>query len=145
MRGRGVQRGRSSIRRSGKTNLALGGPMSQLTCTHRLALLLGLLVLFPVGVWAQAPQAYITNLDDNTVSVIDTASNAAPAIVHVGLFPFGVAVTPDGAHVYVTNQGGGNVSVIATASNTVTATVSVGVSPSGVAVTPGGTRGYVAN
>ena len=47
--------------------------MSQLTFTHRLALLLALLVLFPVGAWASAPQAYITNLNDNTVSVIDLA------------------------------------------------------------------------
>src|SRR6266513_240416 len=118
--------------------------MSNLKITHRLALLLGVLVLSPV-VWAGAPQAYITNLNDGTVSVIDTASNTVMATVPVGLFPIGVAVTPDGAHVYVANQGGGNVSVIATASNTVTATVTVGPSPTGVAVTPDGTRVYVAN
>src|SRR5207249_12237544 len=79
------------------------------------------------------------------VSVIDTPRNTVTATVPVGLFPFGVAVTPDGAHVYVANQGGGNVSVIATASNTVTATVTVGVSPTGVVVTPDGARVYVAN
>src|SRR6267143_604410 len=145
MRGRGVQRGRSSIRRSGKTNLALGGSMSKLTCTHRLALLLGLLVLFPVGVWAQAPQAYITNLSDNTVSVIDTASNIVTATVPVGNFPNGVAVTPDGAHLYVANVFGNTVSVIDTATNTVTATVKVGLIPWGVAVTPDGAHVYVAN
>src|SRR5438105_15446977 len=103
--------------------------MSPLTFTPRLALLLGLLVLLPVGVWAQAPQAYITNRDDSTVSVIDTASNTVTATVTVGGSPNGVAVTPDGAHVYVANGYDGRVAVIATASNTVNATVTVGMFP----------------
>jgi len=103
--------------------------MSHLTFTHRLALLLGVLVLSPV-VWAGAPQAYITNLNDNTVSVIDTASNTVTATVPVGNFPNGVAVTPDGAHVYVANVVDGTVSVIDTASNAATATVDVGCSHS---------------
>src|SRR5204862_426098 len=118
--------------------------MSNLKITHRLALLLGVLVLSPV-VWAGAPQAYITNLNDNTVSVIDTASNTVTATVPVGTFPNGVAVTPDGAHVYVANVLDGTVSVIDTASNTVTATVPVGLFPFGVAVTPDGAHVYVAN
>ncbi len=119
--------------------------MSPLTCTHRLALLLGLLVLFPVEVWAQAPRAYITNLSANTVSVIDTATNTVAATVPVGNFPNGVAVTPDGARVYVANVFGNTVSVIDTATNTVTATVRVGLNPLGVAVTPDGAHVYVVN
>src|SRR6266480_4783027 len=118
--------------------------MSNLKITHRLALLLGVLVLSPV-VWAGAPQAYITNLNDGTVSVIDTASNTVMATVPVGNFPNGVALTPDGAHVYVANVVDGTVSVIETAGNTVTATVPVGLFPFGVAVTPDGAHVYVAN
>jgi len=118
--------------------------MSHLKFTHRLALLLGVLVLSPVA-WARAPQAYITNLNDNTVSVIDTASNTVTATVQVGKFPNGVAVTPDGAHVYVANVLDGTVSVIDTATNTVTATVTVGMVPWGVAATPDGAHVYVAN
>ena len=84
--------------------------MSHLKFTHRLALLLALLILFPVGAWARAPQAYITNFIDNTVSVIDTATNTVTAPpVPVGQFPQGVAVTPDGKYVYVVNQGDGTV------------------------------------
>jgi YVTN family beta-propeller protein len=119
--------------------------MPQLTFTHRLALLLALLVLFPVGAWARAPQAYITNLNDSTVSVIDTASNTVTATVPVGNAPNGVAVTPDGAHVYVANVFDNTVSVIDTATNAVTATVTVGMFPFGMAVTPDGARVYVAN
>src|SRR5947207_164168 len=118
--------------------------MSNLKITHRLALLLGVLVLSPV-VWAGAPQAYITNLNDGTVSVIDTASKTVMATVPVGNFPNGVALTPDGAHVYVANVVDGTVSVIETAGNTVTATVPVGLFPFGVAVTPDGAHVYVAN
>src|SRR5205809_262398 len=118
-------------------------PMSHHKFTHRLALLLGVLVLSPV-VWAGAPQAYITNLNDGTVSVIDTAINRVTATVMVGVGPTGVAVTPDGARVYVANEGDGTVSVIDTATNDVT-TVTVGLFPFGVAVTPDGAHVYVAN
>src|SRR2546422_84433 len=122
--------------------------MSHLKFPHRLALLLGVLVLSPV-VWAGAPQAYITNFNDNTVSVIDTDTNRVMATVPVGSFPNGVAGTPDGARVYVANQGDGTVSVIDTAridtaSNGVE-TVTVGGGPVGVAVTPDGAHVYVGN
>src|SRR2546422_200615 len=131
--------------------------MSHLKFTHRLALLLALLILFPVGAWARAPQAYITNFIDNTVSVIDTATNTVTAPpVPVGQFPQGVAVPvgvirpdvavlPDGAHVSVGNFCSNTVSVIGTATNAVTATVMVGLNPEGIAVTPDGAHVYVGN
>ena len=90
--------------------------------------------------------AYVVNNVDNTVSVIDTATNTVVGTpISVGGLPNGVAITPDGTHAYVANAGGNTVSVIATATNTVVATVTVGNSPSGVAVTPDGTHAYVAN
>ena len=92
-----------------------------------------------------APFAYITNDGDNTVSVIDTATNTVTATVNVGSGPVGVAVTPDGTKVYVANGGSNNVSVIDTVTNTVTATVNVGSIPRGVATSPDGTKVYVAN
>jgi YVTN family beta-propeller protein len=49
---------------------------------------------------------------DNTVSVIDTASNTVVANDPVGGFPEGVATTPDGTHAYVTNVFDDSVSVI---------------------------------
>ena len=110
-----------------------------------LALLLGLLVLFPGGAEASGPWAYISNFSDGTVSVIDTATNTVTATVMVGAGPLGVAVTPDGAHVYVVNSGDNTVSVIATATNTVGAPVPVGACPFGVAVTPDGAHVYVTN
>ena len=44
------------------------------------------------------------SLYSNTVSVIDTVSNAVTATIHVGVTPFGVAITPNGRYAYITNQ-----------------------------------------
>jgi YVTN family beta-propeller protein len=116
------------------------------------ATLLGLLVLLVAfsGQPAQAaPFAYVTNVLDGTVSVVDTATPAVVATIPVGSFPSAVAVTPDGKHVYVANRGTGAVpgavSVIDTSSNAVVATVPVGINPTGVAITPDGTHAYVTN
>ena len=93
-----------------------------------------------------APFAYISNYSDNTVSVIDLATNTAaiPAIA-VGTSPIGVAINPAGTRAYVANHSSASVSVIDIASNTVVATVTVGVQPELLAVTPDGNSVYVAD
>jgi YVTN family beta-propeller protein len=69
---------------------------------------------------ALAQNAYITNANDSTVSVIDTATNTViGSPIPVGSAPEGVAVTPDGSTIYVANLGANTVSVIDTATNTV--------------------------
>ena len=70
-----------------------------------------------------AQNAYITNVLDNSVSVIDTTTNTVTATIPVGVRPEGAAVSPDGSRVYVTNFFDNTVSVIATTTNTVTATI----------------------
>src|SRR5258707_6039512 len=100
----------------------------------------------------RAQNAYITNQRSNTVSVIDTATNAVSATILVDINPFGVAVSPDGSKVYVTNAFSNTVSVIDTATNAVGATIPVGVTPGcrpspctmSVAVSPKGSKVYVA-
>ncbi|HEV2396450.1 MAG TPA: YncE family protein [Candidatus Sulfotelmatobacter sp.] len=77
---------------------------------------------------------YVSNLTDNTVSVIDGASDAVIATVAVGSFPEAIGVNPLTNLVYVANLLSGTVSVIDGTSNTVVATVSGVVSPFGVAV-----------
>jgi YVTN family beta-propeller protein len=102
----------------------------------------------PVGVAAtpDGSKVYVTIFDDNSMQVIDTATNTVVGSqITVGLQPEGVAVTPDGSKVYVTNFVSNSVSVIATATNTVIATIPVGNNPVGVAVTPDGSKVYVAN
>src|ERR1700730_9864150 len=89
--------------------------------------------------------AYVTNVRDNTVSVIDTATHPPVATITVGNTPVGVAVTPNGKHAWVTNEGSNSVSVIRTATNMVVATIPVGNFPTTVAFTPDGTLAYVTN
>ena len=66
---------------------------------------------------------FVTNEDDNTVSVIDETSNTVTHTISVGQRPYGVAVDPGTHTVYVTNGNSGTVSVIDEASNTVTHTM----------------------
>lgn len=96
-----------------------------------------------------APFAYVHSTNprsENTVSVIDTATDTVTAVIPgIGLAPYGVAVHPDGTRVYVANQyGGGTLSVIDATINTVVATVPMGEwGPWFVTAHPDGTRVYV--
>ena len=101
-----------------------------------------LLLCFGASATLAQTRAYVTNSQDNTVSVIDTATASVIATVPVGLSPSGVAVTPNGRFAYVANQLGSTVSVISAASNTVVATVPVGF-PRDIAITPNGAFAYV--
>jgi YVTN family beta-propeller protein len=87
-------------------------------------------------------RVYVTNAFDDTVSVIDAATNTVTATIGVGEGPTGVAVSPDGATAYVTGSNDTVVSVIDTATNTVTATITAG-SSTGAAVSPDGATAYV--
>jgi YVTN family beta-propeller protein len=99
---------------------------------------------------ALARDAYVTNFNGASVSVIDTATNtAATSTIPVGNAPAGLAITPDGSRAYVTNRFAGppgTVSVIDTATNAVVGTpIVVGNGPSAIAITPNGQFAYVAN
>jgi YVTN family beta-propeller protein len=123
---------------------SVSGRGTSLGYIRRQAVLLGavggLCLLRAPGAGA-APFAYVTNFDDGTVSVIDTATAAVTATIPVGRQPFGVAVHPSGRWAYVGNSFDGTTSVIDATTNTVVATVGAG--GQGVAVDPGGRWVYV--
>jgi YVTN family beta-propeller protein len=103
-------------------------------------------VSFSCSAQGFAQNAFITNSDSDTVSVIDIQTNKVIATIPVGVSPDGVAVTSDYRKVYVANfNEPGTVSVIDTATNAVTATIPVGFFPFGVAATPDGRKVYVNN
>ena len=92
----------------------------------------------------------VSGTEVGIVQVIDTATNSSNTTVPVGIFPIGVAVTPDGRKIYVTNGSLGvpanmTVSVIDAATATVTATIPVEgfFNPYAVAITPDGAKVYV--
>lgn len=88
----------------------------------------------------------VTNSADNTVSIVDTATNTVTATINVGTSPLGVAITPDGTRAYIANLGDGNfddfkasVSVVSLTTGTVIATVPMNYYPAQwVTVTPDG-------
>jgi YVTN family beta-propeller protein len=89
--------------------------------------------------------AYVTNVDDDTLSVIDEATNTVTATITVGGGPLTVAADPTTHVAYVTNGGNGTVSAINEATSTVTASIAVGHGPDGVAMDPTSHLAYVAN
>jgi len=122
--------------------------MVAIGATKRLRLSLAVLLVVGVCIGrptAQAQIAYVANGGSNSVSAIDTTSNAVAATVGVGTMPLGVAITPDGTRAYVTNSGDATVSVVDTAKNTVVDTIAVGFLPVGVSIAPDGARAYVTN
>ena len=75
-------------------------------------------------------RVYVANDGNNSVSVIDTATDTVTGSpIPLGNVPIGIAVTPDGRKVYVANSGDNSVSVIDASKNVVTVTIPVGEAP----------------
>lgn len=112
-------------------------------------MLLGLLLLFASLAFPQrahADFAYVANNGDDTISVIDLATNTVAATLPGGVGPFGVAITPDGNFAFVTNQGSDDVTVIETTNNTIVGgPIPVGNGPERIGFTPNGAFAYIAN
>jgi len=116
--------------------------------SYRIKITSVLLISFAVSLNAQ--YAYVANLGDNTISVVNLANNAVSTTIGVGVTPEGVALNPAGTLAFVTDFNGNNVSVINTVTNKVTGTIQVGppstpTSPYGVAFNPMGSWAYVTN
>jgi YVTN family beta-propeller protein len=89
--------------------------------------------------------AYVTNREDNTLSVIETATWTVTTTVPVGQLPLGVAVDPPGTLVYVTSFDDDTITMIDTRTHTVIGRVSAGPGPAGLAFNAAGTHLYVTN
>jgi YVTN family beta-propeller protein len=96
---------------------------------------------YAMAITPDGHRAYVTDRN-NTVSVINTATNTVVATVKVS-GPYNVAFTPDGTRAYVTRPFVNRVTVIATATNTVIAEIISPSRPFGIAITPDGTHAYV--
>ncbi|MGY4711169.1 Ig-like domain-containing protein [Mycolicibacterium sp. CBM1] len=99
---------------------------------------------YGVAMSVDGTRAYVTDTDNNRVSVIDIATRAAVGSIPVGKSPWGIAIAGDGRG-YVVNSADGTVSVIDTTTNTALGALYVGNSPTSVAVTTDGSRVYVTN
>jgi YVTN family beta-propeller protein len=105
-----------------------------------------MLVLAAVVPSAFAGNAYVANALDDTVSVVDTQTNAVVGSpIPVGDEPEAIAITPDGKTVYAVNNESESVSAIDTGTNRVVSTIRVGDRPTAIAITPDGKTAYVVN
>lgn len=87
-------------------------------------------------------RVYVSNQADDSVSVIDGATNTVLGTVRVGHYPNGVAVNSKTNTIYVANLNSGTLSIIDGTTLT-TSTLRVGPSPAKVAVNPSTNRVYV--
>src|SRR5919106_5060548 len=87
---------------------------------------------------------FVTNENDNTVSVIDSRSNQVEATVPVGKRPRGIGFSPDRAHVYVALGDDNAIGVIDTRTLQVVKTIPSGSDPEAFAVHQNG-RIYLSN
>jgi len=87
-------------------------------------------------------RTYVSNQSDDTVSVIDGATNSVLTTVRVGHYPNGIAVNSKTNTIYVANLASGSLSIID--GTTLTArTVRLGSYPAKVAVNASTNRAYV--
>lgn len=98
-----------------------------------------------IAVNPDARTAYITTWNNNSVSVINTATKTVAATVPVGGLPDAVAVDRGTRTAYIANADDSTVSVINTATNALTRTINVGHGPDGVAVDPATHTAYITN
>lgn len=100
-----------------------------------------------ISSFASTAQAsiYVSNSDDDTVSVINSETNTVTTTVTVGTQPESLQASPNRNFVYVVNAGSNNISVIDTSNNTVSTTITVGSNPAGIAVSPDSEFVYVSN
>jgi len=100
----------------------------------------------PIGI-ALSPdgsKAFVTNRNDDTVSVINTTTSTVISTVNVGDAPLGITLNFDGSKAYITNSNAGTISVINTATNVVTATIAtIGSGASCIMLSPDGSKAYV--
>jgi YVTN family beta-propeller protein len=67
--------------------------------------------------------AYITNAQNDTVSVVDVGASRIVNVVGVGSSPIESIITPDGKYLYVLNVYSGTISVIRTKDNSLITTI----------------------
>jgi YVTN family beta-propeller protein len=87
--------------------------------------------------------AYVANVGDGTVSVVDLVSLAVRATVPVGATPAGLRTHPTRAEIWGVSTDGGIVWVLDAKTDRVVTRISVGASPLALDFSPDGRRAYV--
>jgi YVTN family beta-propeller protein len=103
----------------------------------------GQLLVHGLGVSPDHRTLAVVSIGSNSVSFIDTATNAVKHVTYVGRSPHEAAFTPDGKELWVTVRGEDYISVIDTAKFDEKTRVKVVSGPGMTAFSPDGRYGYV--
>lgn len=100
----------------------------------------------PDDVWfnASGSKAYVTNLDDHTVGVINTATSSQTTTYAVAGGGLRLLLGPGETKLYVTLDNG-TVAVLNAATGAVDTSLVIGSAPNGIALSPNGSRVYVSS
>src|SRR5215469_7456105 len=91
----------------------------------------------------QSPHIYVTNSDDNKITIIDPSTNRVSSEFTVSANPHGIVPSPDGRRFYISSESKDVLDVVDRATNAVTNHVPLGRRPNNVAITADGRRVYV--
>lgn len=89
--------------------------------------------------------AYVTNMNSNSVSVIDLQNDKVVEVIPCGLAAESIDITPNGDEVWVTNKMGNSITIIETKSNKVKHTLVSGKEPIKIKFSVDGKYCLVAN
>ena len=73
--------------------------------------------------------AYVTNMESNSVSIIDLDKNEVVKIIPCGLVSESIDITPDGSEIWVTNKNGNSITIINTSTYDVLDNIDTGNEP----------------
>ena len=88
-------------------------------------------------------RAFVTDAENDAVTVVDLARMVVLQAIPTGRYPHGLRLSPDGREAYVANVEDGTVSVLDTATLVELARIPVGAAPVQVGFTPDGAHVYV--
>jgi YVTN family beta-propeller protein len=102
-----------------------------------------LLTLLALPVFAGQPHIYVTNSDDNKITIIDPATNKVSSEFTVSANPHGIVPSPDGKRFYISSESKDLLDVVDRSNMKVIRSVPIGMRPNNVAITADGKRVYV--
>jgi len=104
---------------------------------------LALLFIAALPAFAGQVHIYVTNSDDNKISIIDPATNKVTGEIPVSPNPHGIVPSPDGKRFYVSSESKDLLDVIDRATLKTIRKVPLDMRPNNVAITADGKRVYV--
>ncbi len=100
-------------------------------------------VLAAVPLLASPVRIYVTNSDDNKITVIDPSTDQVVGEIPVSANPHGIVPSPDGTRFYISSESKDVLDVVDRKTARVLRSVTIGARPNNVAITRDGSRVYV--